>query len=95
MALRVYAEAAAPEPERNARMLGRWFVATGAEVINSREIARSARIPDLRKSKAVDEAIDFLVEANWLRSSGVPNSGRTRKDFLVNPKVREIEDGSH
>jgi hypothetical protein len=53
-------DAAAPVAERNAAVLARWIVATGAKLINVREIHRGARLPGLRDLTAIEAAIAVL-----------------------------------
>jgi hypothetical protein len=87
MAARVYGDAAAPVAERNATTLARWIVATGAKLINVRDIHRGARLPGLRDVSAIEAAISVLEAGDWLKLSGTATGGHPRKDYLVNPKV--------
>jgi hypothetical protein len=89
-AIRVFGDAALPASERNAAMLARQILRKKAERINVREVKRQWSIPTLKTTDKVEEAIEALVEANWLRSApiragGTP--GRASKDYLVNPAV--------
>jgi putative DNA primase/helicase len=90
MAERVYGDAAMPESQRLTGTLARWIVRTKARSINTRELSRNVRLPGLGKAEPIREACAALVEAGWLkpkptRSGGT--AGRTRNDYLVNPKV--------
>jgi hypothetical protein len=87
MAARVYSDAAAPAAERNATTLARWIISTKAKLINTRDVRRSARLPGLRDSLAIEAAIAVLEEGDWLRLSDTNSGGRPRKDYFVNPKV--------
>lgn len=90
MAARVYGDASLPPVERNAATLARHLVKHRAQSINARTIRREARLPGLRDAETVREAIDALVDANWLRpfpSRSGDTAGRNRADYLVNPAI--------
>ena len=92
MALRVYGDAALPPVERNAATLARHIVKNKVVRLNARDIRREWRLPGLKTADAVKEALDLLVEAEWLRPAPTRDGdshGRQRADFLVNPKVSE------
>jgi hypothetical protein len=89
-ALRVFGDAALPRVERNSATLGRYILRENLNAINARDVRRLSRIPSLRDAEPVDEAIQHLVEADWLRpvhSRSGPTPGRARKDYEVNPAV--------
>src|SRR5262249_3766103 len=89
MLLRVAGEAALPERDRDAAVLGGAILQRRPEVINAREVRREWRLSGLREPARVDAAISALVEARWLMP--VPVSGndprRRRRDFKVDPRV--------
>lgn len=93
-ALRVFGDAALPAVERNAAMLARHVQKYRMGKLNARDVRRASGIaPPLKDALALDEAIEVLIEADWLRP--VPgrageNPGRNRKDYLVNPGVHEV-----
>lgn len=93
MAERVYGDAALPEIDRNTAALARWIVKERPSIINVRTLRRDTPpTPQLRQRKAMNEAIEMLVEAGWLQH--VPGRygdrpGRARADYLVNPKLWE------
>jgi hypothetical protein len=89
-ALRVFGAAALPASERNAALLARYIVKTGAREINARDIRRTANIPTLKAVAEVDQAIEALTEAGWLRHVPSDGRGRPRRDFTVNPAVHAV-----
>lgn len=95
MAERVYGDAALPEVERNASLLGRYIRKTGMRSINKRELRRSphkSKLPGLRERAALDDAVGLLCDAGWLRENPSRDGGgvgRQREDYLVNPAVLE------
>lgn len=91
MSERCYGDAARPEADRLAAVLGRWILATRPERINLRELRRTVRLPGLASAEAIRAAVDVLVEADWLspspeRAGDTP--GRGRADYAVNPELR-------
>jgi hypothetical protein len=94
---RVFGDAALPPVERNAAILARHILKHALVAINSRDLRRTHGLPPTLKDAALlDEAIEHLVEADWLRASGVragESPGRARKDFAVNPTVHEVARG--
>jgi hypothetical protein len=89
-ALRVFGDAALPVVERNAASLACYITKTGATRINARDIRRTSGIATLKQAQDVDEAIDALIEAGWLRAlkhREGDTPGRTSKDYIVNPAV--------
>lgn len=95
-AARVFGDAALPEAERNAAALARYILKTKAQRINARDIRRSSGIATLKVAGDVDEAIESLAEAGWLRDAKQrqgDSPGRQSKDFLVNPAVHEVRRG--
>ena len=65
-------------------------------MVNVRVIRREWALPGINKdSRKVNDALDVLVEAEWLkpttfREGGMP--GRLKEDFSVNPKIWEASD---
>lgn len=89
-ALRVFGDAALPPVERNAAALGRYVQKARLAKLNARDTRRNCGIPALKDTQALSDAIDFLVEADWLRaapSRAGSNPGRQSSDYLVNPGV--------
>jgi hypothetical protein len=89
MLLRVAGEAALPERDRDAALLGRAILQRRPEVINARAVRREWRLSGLREQTRVDAAISALVEARWLVPVLVPGDdpARRRRDFKVDPRV--------
>lgn len=87
-ALRVFGDAARPPAERNAAALARYVQKRRPRTINGRDIRRESSLPTMKLAQDVDDAIELLVEADWLRpapSRSGDTPGRARKDFEVNP----------
>ena len=92
-ALRVFGDAALPPVQRNAAMLARYIQRENKTRINARDLKRTPGLPSMKTTDVVDETIDELVEADWLRaapSRAGAGVGRAKKDFLVNPAVHWI-----
>ncbi len=92
-AVRVYSEASIPQRDRGATTLARWIKKTRVQVVNLRDIRRTAGLPGLSTSAAVAEAAEELVAAGWLipapaREGG--SKGRQSLDFKVNPRLWEV-----
>lgn len=90
MAERVYGDAALPLVERNAATLARHLKKTRQRSVNARALRREDRLPGLREAEAVAEAIDALVEANWLHPEPTRRgggNGRQSSDYTVNPAI--------
>lgn len=95
-ALRVFGDASLPVVERNAATLARHIVRERPRQINASQLRRSARLPGLKDSAAMSDAITLLVEADWLRAAGTREGGgpgRKSSDYLVNPTVLEAANG--
>lgn len=92
MALRVYGDAALPPVERNAATLARYILKHRPNRVNAGDIRRHWRLPGLKTAEAVKDAMDWLVDADWLRPAPVRSGdtpGRQRSDFLINPALLE------
>jgi hypothetical protein len=89
MAMRVYGDASLPKGDRLASVLAKWIIRERPQVVNAREVRRSARLPGLRVSGDVVLALTSLVEGGWLRKASQSGSGRPRSDFEVNPILWE------
>ena len=92
MALRVYGDASLPEPERHAAVLARRILKDGPDTVNIREVYREWKVPDLRESQKVKNALCVLEDVHWLPpnlTSNNPAGGRPRGDYSVNPRVYE------
>jgi hypothetical protein len=87
---RVFAEAALPQAHRDAMAVARWLQKHRPERINATASRRSAGFTGPKDPKALDEALEVLVDANWLRPCGSRQGdtrGRLSKDFNVNPAI--------
>jgi hypothetical protein len=95
MARRTFGEAAMPRSDRDAVSLARWLLAQTPlpAVVNARDLRHADALPT-READRYDAALAELVLAGWLKSAR-PRSGpgRTRKDFLVNPSLVEVDRG--
>jgi hypothetical protein len=90
MAARVFGDAALPPVERNAATLAKHIQRHKPRSINARDLRRTSRLPGMREAEPLREAIDALVEADWLRPSGERRGstpGRHSADFIVNPVI--------
>lgn len=90
MAERTYGDAVLPSVERNAATIARWILKEQPPKLNIRQLYREVRLPGLRESKPVQEAIEFLEESGLLRSDPTRDGvapGRNKSDYLVNPKI--------
>lgn len=88
MAERVFGDAAATLPERNATTLARWIIKTKPEAVHVRTLLREVRLPGLTNAEAVHEAAEVLVDADWLKPP--PRSTfqrRARVAYAVNPTL--------
>ena len=90
MLARVLGEAALPQIDRHAAVLGRAILSRRAGRINARQVRRDWRLPGLREGPAVAAAINALEEAGWLipaaaRDGG--SAGRQRSDYEVDSRV--------
>lgn len=95
-ALRVFGDAALPPVERNAAALGRFILKKPITMLNARETRRACGIPALKDAVTLGDAIDFLVDADWLRPAPTranDTPGRQRADYLVNPQIYEAAHG--
>jgi hypothetical protein len=54
---------------------------------NARELRRQAGFPGPKESKEMDAALEVLVDACWISLQPGDGLGRSRKDFIVNPKI--------
>ena len=90
MAERTYGDAAMPTVERHAAILARQILRRQSEKINTREIGREWKLPGLKEAAAIHIACEYLQDANWIdktSSRSGNTSGRSKADFLVNPKL--------
>ncbi len=91
MAERVYGDAALPSADRNAALLARYLIKSGLRTFNKRALKRSphkSALPSLRDAKAMDAALDVLVDADLIRMAGTrdgESQGRATGDYSVNP----------
>jgi putative DNA primase/helicase len=91
MAERVYGDAAFPTSDRIAAMLARYIVKNRLQTFNKRDLKRSphkSHLPMLRDAKAMDAALEVLIDGGIIahvgkRDSGGP--GRASGDYAVNP----------
>lgn len=94
MARRVFGEAALPAGERDGRRLARWYLRQHPRpnTLNAKALRRMAGGPNIPDAERMDAALAELEAAGWCkqapeRSGGGP--GRTRKDWRMNPALRE------
>lgn len=92
MAKRTFGAASLPESEKQATALAKWIYANRPEMVNASTIRRY-RYAGLKTAEDVSNAINGLEEAGWLspkpsRQGG--NTGRQKQDYLVNPKLWEL-----
>jgi len=89
MAERVYGDAAATEPERNAATLARWIIAARPAELHLRHLQMQVRLPGLRTAEQIRAAAELLVEADWLRAPapGTALGRRGRIAYAVNPRL--------
>jgi len=92
MAERVYGDAALPQVERDAAMVGRAIRSKGVREFNARSARRAGTFGSLKDGGRINRALEVLIEAAWIQE--VParegsTSGRTRRDYIVNPAVHE------
>lgn len=92
-ALRVFGDAALPPVERNAATLARLILKHKLKQVNARDLKRTPykqHLPGMREAEPLNEALSFLVEADWLKLSASragDSPGRHSSDFAVNPAV--------
>lgn len=92
-AQRVFGDASLPVVERNAAALARLIVRHKLPQVNARDLKRTPfkqHLPGMREAEPLNEALAFLVEADWLKPAGAREGetpGRKSSDYLVNPGV--------
>jgi hypothetical protein len=86
---RVFAEASLPQVQRDAMTVGRWFLKTKPKTINARDLRRQPGFPGPKEAKELDAALEFLVDARWLKPAPIEGPGRPRKDYEVNEAIYE------
>jgi Protein of unknown function (DUF3987)/Bifunctional DNA primase/polymerase, N-terminal len=94
MALRVFGDAAVPEPERDAVAITRLITSreigteqAGRYVINLRKDVQRRGINRIRTASHARQALDELRDAGWVRPLRSATGGRPRGDYEVNPKA--------
>ena len=95
-ALRVFGDAAVPVCDRNAATLARQIIKRKAVKINARDVRQTWSLPKMRAAAEVDQAIEALIEADWLRAAPTRSGetpGRAQKNFIVNPRLAEMANG--
>lgn len=90
MAERVYGDAALPQVERDAAMIGRAIRSKGIREFNARSARRAGTFGSLKDGGRINRALEVLIEAGWIQE--VParegdTSGRSRRDYTVNPAI--------
>ena len=96
MAQRVYGDAGLPAVERNAASVARYLRRSKLTSFNARDLRRTAGLPGLRDAEPFKEALDALVEAEWLRPAPTRHGatvGRRTSDYLVNPAIYGAANG--
>ena len=89
MAERVAGDAALLPKDRHAAQIAKKIIRERVETVNASQI-RSERWIGRVEASVVQDAIEVLVEANWLTpcpSRHADNPGRPRADYRVNPRV--------
>ena len=87
MAARAYGDASLPQAERNAATLAKWIIKNKPTRINVRETQRKVRLPGMRTAAEIKDAIEVLVEADWLRHDPKregESNGKKSGDYVVN-----------
>lgn len=93
MALRVFGDAVLPPVERNAATLARLIIRQKLKRVNARDLKRTPykqHLPSMREAEPLNDALAFLVEADWLKATGARSGdtpGRQSTDFIVNPAI--------
>lgn len=88
MAERAYGDAALSSADRDAAALAKWLQRTKPDRINLRDLQRGGGIPALKDRDALRDAVDVLVEADWLQpapSRAGGTRGRQKADYIINP----------
>ena len=99
MATRVFGDAVLPPVERHAATLARLIVKNRLNQVNARDLKRAPykqHLPGMREAEPLNEALTFLVEADWLKLAGSRAGdapGRHSSDYLVNPALIGIAHG--
>ena len=96
MARRTFGAAALPEVERDARRLARWLVQQRPvpEIVNARQLRHRGDGPGIPDAARMEAALLELSAAGWCRpapSRAGNGVGRNRKDWAVNPAVKDVE----
>jgi hypothetical protein len=86
---RVFAEASLSPAQREAMTVGRWLIKTKPKAVNARDLRRQPGFPGPKDTKALDAALELLVDAHWLTPASNTGPGRPRKDYEVNQAVFE------
>lgn len=90
MQMRVFSYVGQSESERLGQILARWVLDARPDVVNTRQLTHYAKLPGLTEAGPVTNAIQFLVERDWLipvEKVKTSKAGRPRRDFTVNPAV--------
>jgi len=93
---RVFGEASLPKVYSDAAEVARWLLKTKpkAKVVNARDLRRQPGFRGPEDSKELDVALEFLVDARWLKPltpdpATKAHGGRPRKDYEVNQAIYE------
>ena len=73
MAMRVFGDAVLRPVERNAATLARLILKHRLKIVNARDLKRAPYkqyLPGMREADPLNDALAFLVEADWLKSVG-------------------------
>jgi hypothetical protein len=73
--------------QRDAMTVGRWLLKTKSNVVNARDLRRQPGFPGPKDAKELDAALEFLVDARWLKPVSIEGPGRPRKDYEVNQAI--------
>lgn len=96
MAERVFGDAALPQVERDAALLGRYILKHELRTLNLRTLKQyphKTELAAIRKADKMRAAADFLVDAGWLKPCPKRDGktvGRASLDFIANPLLWEL-----
>jgi hypothetical protein len=99
MAARVYGDAAADVPQRNAALLAQWIaghpVKERPTEVHVRTMQRETRLPGLHSADDIHSACRELVDARWLvEPTRTGSKGRPRAAYGINPALWEALDAN-
>jgi len=90
MAARTYGDASRPQAERNAATLAKWIKRERPERFKVRDLYRQIRLPGLTQPADAKEAVQVLIDADWVRpapSRAGGSKGKLSGEYEVNPEM--------